>query len=263
MEIQFDDNIKRAQISAAHLADLAAGLLGLGRGHPGLHFPVVCDQLVRDLEQPLQHHPQLHLRRDHRARHDDGDHHRRHRSVGRLGAVPVQHGPRGRDACRLQHRGRHRRLARHGAGDRRVQRRADRLSGYPAVCGHARHAVDRAQPGDGRLQQHRGVPVRPGPRQAAVPRRRRLAVRHRQPRDLHARAGAADRLRAALDPIRPLRLRHRRQRACRDRDRRAGAAHQGRRLHDLRAVGRHCRHHPDRLARRRHHQYRRRAWNCR
>ncbi len=41
-----------------------------------------------------------------------GDHHRGHRPLGRLGAVPVQHGSRGGDACRLQYRGRHRRLAR-------------------------------------------------------------------------------------------------------------------------------------------------------
>ena len=90
-------------------------LLGADRGHPGLRLPVVRDRLLRDLEEPLQHHPQRHLRRDHRARHDDGDHHRRHRPVGRLGAVPVQHGAGGRHACRLQHRGRHRRLDRHGA----------------------------------------------------------------------------------------------------------------------------------------------------
>ena len=155
------------KISAAHLADLATGLLGLGRSHPGLHLPVVCDQLVCDLEQHLQRRPQLHLRRDHCARDDDRDHHRRHRSVGRLGAVPVQHDSRGRHACRLQHRGRHRRLARNGVADRRDQRRADRLSGYPAVCGHAGHAVDRAESRDGRVQQHRGVPVRSGSRQAA------------------------------------------------------------------------------------------------
>ena len=57
--------------------------------------------------------------------------------------------------------------------------------------------------------------------------------------------------------------RHRRQRARRDADRRAGASDQGRRLHDLGAVGRHCRHHPDRLARRGDHQSSAPAWNCR
>ena len=106
----------------------------------------------------------------------------------------------GRDhACRLQHRGRHRRLDRHGAAHRRLQRHADRLSRLSALRGDARHAVDRAQPGDGRVQQHRGLPVRPRPRQAAGARRRRLAVRHRQSGALHDRAGADHRLRAALD----------------------------------------------------------------
>ena len=67
----------------------------------------------------------------------------------------------GHHACRLQHRGRHRRLARHRARRRRLQRRADRLSRLSALRGDARHAVDRPQPGDGRLQQHRRLPVRP------------------------------------------------------------------------------------------------------
>ena len=44
----------------------------------------------------------------------------------------------------------------------------------------------------------------------------------RQPGALHDRAGADHRLRAALDPLRPLRLRDRRQRARGDPDRRAG-----------------------------------------
>ena len=52
------------------------------------------------------------------------------------------------------------------AGHRRHQRRADRLSRHSAIRGDARHAVDRAQPRDGRLQQHSGVPVRAGSRQA-------------------------------------------------------------------------------------------------
>ena len=73
-----------------------------------LHLPVLRHRLLRHHEEPLQHHPQRHLRRDHRARHDAGHHHRRHRPVGRLGAVPVQHGPRRHHACRLRHRGRHR-----------------------------------------------------------------------------------------------------------------------------------------------------------
>ena len=60
------------------------------------------------------------------------------------------------------------------AAHRRLQRRADRLCGHAAFRGDARHAVHRAQPGDGRLQQHRRIPVRPRSRQAAVPGRRRL-----------------------------------------------------------------------------------------
>ena len=95
--------------------------------------------------------------------------------------------------------------------DRSLQRRADRLSGLPAVRRHARHAVDRAQPGDGRVQQYRRLSVRTGSRQASGAGRRRVVLRHRQPGALHDRAGAVDRLRAALDQIRPLCLRHRRQ----------------------------------------------------
>ena len=182
---------------------------------PFRRLPVIRHQFLRHIEQSLQRHPQLHLCRGDRARHDDRDHHRRHRSLGRLGALPVQHDSRRRHACRLLHRGRHRGVAGDRAGDRRHQRRADRLSRDSAVRGDARHAVDRAQPGHGRLQQHRRVPVRSGPRQAVVSRRRRLAVRDRQSGHLHAGARADHRLRAALHPIRPLRLRDRRQRACR------------------------------------------------
>ena len=53
-------------------------------------------------------------------------------------------------------------------------------------------------------------------------------------------------------------LRHRRQRAGRHRDRRAGAPDQGGCLCDFGPVGRHRRHCRDRLARRRHHQHRHR-----
>ena len=167
MEIQLDDNIKRARFPLlAWLTSRQAFWVSVAVILACIFLSFATNSFATS-NNLLQRHPQLHLRRDHCARDDDRDHHRRHRSVGRFGAVPVQHDPRGRDACRLQHRGRHRRLARNGAADRRDQRRADRLSGYPAVCGHARHAVDRAQPRDGRLQQHRGVPVRSGSRQAA------------------------------------------------------------------------------------------------
>ena len=44
--------------------------------------------------QPLQRLPQLRLCRDHGARHDGGDHHRRHRPLGRLGALLCRHGHR-------------------------------------------------------------------------------------------------------------------------------------------------------------------------
>ena len=188
-------------------------------------FLSLRDRRLRDAEEPLQHHPQRHLRRHHRARHDDGDHHRRHRPVGRLGALPVQHGAR-RSRCMpaTASRSASPPRSRTALRRRRLQRRADRLSRLSALRGDARHAVDRAQPGDGRLQQHRGLPVRARPRQAAGARRRRLAVRHRQPGALHDRAGADHRLRAALDQVRPPCLRHRRQRARGDADRRAGAS---------------------------------------
>ena len=50
------------------------------------------------------------------------------------------------------HLGRHRRLGGDGAGRRRVQRRAGRLFRLSALRRDARHAVDRAQPGDGRCR---------------------------------------------------------------------------------------------------------------
>ena len=83
-------------------------------------------------------------------------------------------------------------------------------------------------------------------------------IAHRLPRALHDRVRAADRLRPALDQVRPPRLRNRRQRACGDPDRRPGPPDQGRGLCDLGPVGGRRRHHPDRLAWRRHDQHRRR-----
>ena len=57
---------------------------------------------LRHRRQFLQHHPQLRLHRHHGARHDGGDHHRRHRPVGRLGHGPrrrrLRPGPAGRAA---------------------------------------------------------------------------------------------------------------------------------------------------------------------
>ena len=173
MAVELDVPIATAGAHLALLAGVAPDLLGVPGARRRLHFSDLCDQFLRDPEQSLQHHPQLHLRRDHRARHDDRDHHRRHRSVGRLGALPLQHDSGRGHARRLQHRDRHRRCDRHGAARRRRQRRADRLCRHSAVCRDARHAVDRPIAGDGRLQQHRRVPVRPRPRQAPVPRRRR------------------------------------------------------------------------------------------
>ena len=108
----------------------------------------------------------------------------------RLGALPLLHGAGGDHARGLQHLGRDRRLDRDRAGRRRLQRRPDRLSRLSALRGDARHAVDRAQPRDGAVEQHRGLPVRARPRQAAGARRRR-DLRHRQPGDLHGGAGAA------------------------------------------------------------------------
>ena len=69
-------------------------LLGLHRRDRGLRLSVVRHRRLRHDEEPLQHHPQRHLRRHHRARHDAGHHHRRHRPLGRLGALPVLHGAR-------------------------------------------------------------------------------------------------------------------------------------------------------------------------
>ena len=173
MDIQFDDGYQARKISGAVLAGIAPSFLGFARGMLCLYFPVFRDQFVRNLEQHFQCRPQLYLCRGHRAGHDDCDHYRRHRPIGRLGTLPVQHDSRRRHACRLQHRGRHRGIAWNGAADRRDQWRADRISGDPAVRRHARHAVDRTQPGDGRIQQHRRVPVRTRSRQAVVSRWRR------------------------------------------------------------------------------------------
>ena len=175
-------------------------------------FLHICDQFLRHPQQSVQHHAQFHLCRDHLARHDDRDHHRGHRSFGRLGALPLQHDSGRGHAQRLQHRDRHRRFDRHGAPRRRGQRSADRLCRHSAVRRHARHAVLRPIARDGRLQQHRRFPVRPRSCQASVSRRRRVSVRHFEPGHLYDRAGAHHRLHPALDAIRALRLRHRRKR---------------------------------------------------
>ena len=167
MAATIDDHIGQPPAQLAELDHLAPDLLGADRGGARLHLPVIRHRQLRHLEQSLQRHAQLHLRRGDRARHDHRHHHRRHRSLGRLGALPLQHGAGGNDACRLLDRGRHRRLARHGARHRRGQRRPHRLCRHAALRGDARHAVDRPQPRHGRLQQHRRVPVRPRSRQAA------------------------------------------------------------------------------------------------
>ncbi len=155
------------------------------------------------------------------------------------------------------------RIDRHGSCRRRNQRRPDRLYRPATLRGDARHAVDRAQPCDGRLGQHRGVRVRTRSRYPAGARGRGMVLRDRQSGDVHDRPRPADRLRPALDALRPLSLRHRRQRAGGDPDRRAGADDQGRGLHDLGPDGRHrrasCR--PAGLAR--SPPTSARGWNCR
>ena len=139
-------------------------VLGSGRRHPRLHLPVLCHRLLRDDEEPLQHHPQRHFRRDHCAWHDAGHHHRRHRPVGWLGALPCS-----MVLAVVMHAGYSIEVgiaASIGTAllDRGFQRDPDCLSRLSTFRGHARHAVDRAQPGDGRIQQHGRLPVRTGSR---------------------------------------------------------------------------------------------------
>ncbi len=90
--------------------------------------------------------------------------------------------------------------------------------GIPPFRGHARHAVDRAQPGDGRC------PTTPWCSEFGPDHDKLLALGGgawlfgiANPVIYMLVAGGADRVGAALDRVRPLRLRHRRQRACGDR----------------------------------------------
>ena len=171
-DVALDREIAKRQGSWLVFGAEQPGALGPRRDRGRVPVPLLRHRRFRHGEELLQHHAKLHLRRDHRARHDRRDHHRGHRPVGRLGAVPVQHGAGGDDACRLGHRGGDRRRDRHGARGRRLQRGADRLFRLPVLRGDARDAVGRAQPGDGRVEQHRRLPVRARPREAARARRR-------------------------------------------------------------------------------------------
>jgi len=117
MEIQFDDGIKRARFPLlSWLTSRQAFwvLVAVGLACIFLSFATNSFATSNNIFNVARNFT---VRRDHRAGDDDCDHHRRHRSVGRLGAVPVQHDSRGRDACRLQHRGRHRRRAWNGVAD--------------------------------------------------------------------------------------------------------------------------------------------------
>ena len=105
-------------------------------------------------------------------RHDGGHHHRRHRPVGRRGARAVGHGHRHDDERRHVDLAGGAAGARRGAAGRRVQRLSDRLCRRAAVRRHAGHAVDRAQPGDGAVEQPHGLRVRARPAAAADARRR-------------------------------------------------------------------------------------------
>ena len=139
------------------LARQPADLLGLGGGGARLRRADAGQRRLRDAAEPVQRHAQLRLRRDHRHRHDGGHHHRRHRPVGRRGAGAVGHGHRHDDERRHVDLAGGAAGARRGAGGRRVQRRADRLCRRAALRRHAGHAVDRAQPGDGAVEQPHGL----------------------------------------------------------------------------------------------------------
>ena len=112
--------------------------------------------------QFLQHHPQLRLHRHHGARHDRGDHHRRHRpSVGSImGLVGVVARP---DAARPASPGALAIVAGLAAGvvAGARQRRADRLCRPVALRGDARHAVDRALARGGAVAEQDDLRFRP------------------------------------------------------------------------------------------------------
>ena len=100
----------------------------------------------------------------HRARHDRGDHHRRHRSLGRLRPLPDRHGRRHDDERRLLDLGGAAGRARRCSHHRRRERGPDRLCRHAAFRGHARHDVAGEKRCDGDVEQHDGVRLRPRPR---------------------------------------------------------------------------------------------------
>ena len=111
--------------------------------------------------QCCQHDPQLRALRHHGARHDGGDHHRRHRSFRRLG-----HGPRGHRRRAVPHLG----ISlvcrlRHGTGGRpglrRVQRFLRRLCRHAVLRGDAGHDVDCPLIGGGVFRQPDALQIWP------------------------------------------------------------------------------------------------------
>ena len=70
MAVTLDQTIEQKQHTWLSSLLEQPGLLGADRDDRRLRVPDLRDRRLPDLEEPLQHHPQLHLHRDHRARHD-------------------------------------------------------------------------------------------------------------------------------------------------------------------------------------------------
>ena len=247
-------------------------LLGVARGRAGLRRAVAVASDVFATQQNL-----FNVTRNfafvghHRDRHDRGHHHRRHRPVGRRGAGAVGHGDRHDDERRHVRSGSAMPLAL--GASLLVGAFNGVMIAYvgmpPFVVTLGMLSIARSL-GDGAVEQPHGLRVRARPAAAAGARRRirraGAALRRRDPVPnpvivLLVMLAAGHRLRVPLDALGPLPLRHRRQRARRDADRRAGQARQGQRLHVLQPVRRHRRHSRGRLARHASPPASARAWS--
>jgi hypothetical protein len=165
-------NHQPPDVRRPRLADDPADVLGVHRWRARVHLFVVCDDRILHSGQPLQRLPQFRVRRNHGPRHDGGHHNRRHRPVGRIRPGAHRNGRRHDDGGGVVAVDRPPRRPRCGSSCRRHQRRSDRLSRDGAVRRHARHDVACPKSCHGDVEQHHGLPVRPGPREVHRHRRR-------------------------------------------------------------------------------------------